>query len=202
MSTNKFAEVFADLIANSSENGNRRFVIGSSDGRRVFKIMVDTHGASRKHRTSFVRAIAYGYDEIELPASEFINRFRTMPGNVDADLGHRFDRLGTNLRRLDTGAFDLKSIAGYVTQNSFSHLAAGGVSGAENQNAFFVAHDFFGTSQLNTNAAKTAPSICAAMKAGTSDRRMPVNVSVNERARVTAGFANDVDEVNQHAAVI
>jgi hypothetical protein len=28
---------------------------------------------------------------------------------------------------------------------------------------------------------------------------MPVNVSVNIRARVTAGFANEVDDVNQYA---
>lgn len=31
---------------------------------------------------------------------------------------------------------------------------------------------------------------------------MPVNVSVSERASVTAGLANDVDDVNQYAAVM
>jgi hypothetical protein len=31
---------------------------------------------------------------------------------------------------------------------------------------------------------------------------MPANVSLNERAIVTAGFANDVDAVNQYAAAI
>ena len=31
---------------------------------------------------------------------------------------------------------------------------------------------------------------------------MPVNVSVAARASVTAGFANDVDAVNQYAAVM
>lgn len=31
---------------------------------------------------------------------------------------------------------------------------------------------------------------------------IPVNVSVNVLARVTAGFANEVDDVNQYPAVI
>jgi hypothetical protein len=31
---------------------------------------------------------------------------------------------------------------------------------------------------------------------------MPENVLVKARARVTAGFANDVDAVNQYAAVM
>ena len=35
------------------------------------------------------------------------------------------------------------------------------------------------------------------MKPGTSGGRMPANVSVAARASVTAGFANDVDDVNQ-----
>ena len=32
--------------------------------------------------------------------------------------------------------------------------------------------------------------------------RMPENVSVIERAKVTAGFANDVEDVNQYAPVM
>ena len=40
------------------------------------------------------------------------------------------------------------------------------------------------------------------MKAGTSSGRIPEKVLVSERARVTAGFANDVDAVNQYAAVM
>ena len=41
------------------------------------------------------------------------------------------------------------------------------------------------------------PENCAAMNSGTSLGRMPANVSLNALAIVTAGFANDVDEVNQ-----
>jgi hypothetical protein len=35
------------------------------------------------------------------------------------------------------------------------------------------------------------------MNPGASAGRIPANVSLTERANVTAGFANDVDAVNQ-----
>ena len=60
----------------------------------------------------------------------------------------------------------------------------------------------FGASQRNTNVAVNAPAICATTNSGTSTGLMPVNVFVNERASVTAGFANEVEEVNQYAAVM
>src|SRR5262245_21193977 len=40
------------------------------------------------------------------------------------------------------------------------------------------------------------------MNAGASAGRIPANVSVADRASVTAGFANDVEAVNQYAAVM
>ena len=46
-------------------------------------------------------------------------------------------------------------------------------------------------------AATKAPTNCAAINAGASAGAMPLNVSVNDRAMVTAGLAKDVDAVNQ-----
>ena len=40
------------------------------------------------------------------------------------------------------------------------------------------------------------------MNQGASNGRIPTNVSLSDRAIVTAGFANDVDAVNQYAAVM
>ena len=40
------------------------------------------------------------------------------------------------------------------------------------------------------------------MKPGASTGRMPENVFVAARASVTAGLANEVDAVNQYAAVM
>ena len=54
-----------------------------------------------------------------------------------------------------------------------------------------------GTSQPKSQVAAAAPATCASTKLGTSAGRIPANVSLAARARVTAGFANEVEEVNQ-----
>jgi hypothetical protein len=66
--------------------------------------------------------------------------------------------------------------------------------------ASYVRED--GKSQLNKKVAAKAPANCAAIKAGASASRMPAKVLVAVRASVTAGFANEVEAVNQYAAVI
>src|SRR5580658_6256517 len=48
-----------------------------------------------------------------------------------------------------------------------------------------------------TNSATRAPTSCATTNSGTSMGRIPENVSDSERAIVIAGFAKDVDAVNQ-----
>jgi hypothetical protein len=53
------------------------------------------------------------------------------------------------------------------------------------------------SSQVNSTVAATAPAVCATTKPGTSMGRMPAKVLVTALAGVTAGLANDVDEVNQ-----
>src|SRR6185436_2338253 len=59
-----------------------------------------------------------------------------------------------------------------------------------------------GINQQATSVATPAPANSAKMNAGTSEGRIPANVSLSDRARVTAGFAKDVEEVNQYAALI
>ena len=53
-------------------------------------------------------------------------------------------------------------------------------------------------SQPNTAVAARAPTTWAAMNPGASAGAMPAKVSVKDRAIVTAGFANEVDDVNQY----
>src|SRR5215475_1635750 len=43
---------------------------------------------------------------------------------------------------------------------------------------------------------------CATMNNGASVGRMPAKVLVSERATVTAGLANEVEDVNQYAPVM
>src|SRR5947207_2267533 len=59
-----------------------------------------------------------------------------------------------------------------------------------------------GTSQRKRTVAAPAPRSCAMMKPGASAGRIPAKVSVSDRATVTAGFAKDVEAVNQYADVM
>jgi hypothetical protein len=59
-----------------------------------------------------------------------------------------------------------------------------------------------GISHLKSSVAANPPANCAPTNPATSVGLMPEKVFVAERARVTAGFANEVDAVNQYAAVM
>jgi len=54
-----------------------------------------------------------------------------------------------------------------------------------------------GYNQQNNRVAAAAPSNCATINPGASTGRIPANVLDAARAKVTAGLANEVDEVNQ-----
>ena len=51
--------------------------------------------------------------------------------------------------------------------------------------------------QPNSAADANAPANCATMNAAAFSGAIPANAAVRDRAIVTAGFANDVDDVNQ-----
>lgn len=48
----------------------------------------------------------------------------------------------------------------------------------------------------------SAPAHCAAIKAGTPSGAIPAKLSVHSRPNAAAGFANEVDAVNQYAAFL
>ena len=58
-----------------------------------------------------------------------------------------------------------------------------------------------GTSPRKSAVEAAAPASCATTKPGASAGRIPANVSLAARARVTAVLANDVEAVNRYAAV-
>lgn len=56
---------------------------------------------------------------------------------------------------------------------------------------------FFNSYPRSNNIAAIAPKLCATTNIGTLDGATPANVSLIDRAMLMAGFANEVDEVNQ-----
>jgi hypothetical protein len=63
-------------------------------------------------------------------------------------------------------------------------------------------HALLRQSQRLSATAASIPVSWATMKATTPAGDIPAKLSESDRAMVTAGFANDVDEVNQYAAVM
>ena len=64
------------------------------------------------------------------------------------------------------------------------------------------APDSSGWRNLISTTAISVPTICMTTNAGTDDGLIPAKVLLNMRAIVTAGFANEVDDVNQYAAAM
>ena len=65
------------------------------------------------------------------------------------------------------------------------------------QTADYSSSSAAGKRSRHSIAATAAPPSCAAMKPGTWLSAIPANVVVRPRAKVTAGLANEVDDVNQ-----
>src|ERR1035437_3193379 len=116
----------ADLIPDLSERG----FVGW-----VFEGPVEALRFSGEYRADFVGVVADGDDVIELLTQEFVDGLGAMAGDVDAELLHDGDGFGAHFRGLRAGGKDIKATARFVTPQAFGHLAAGGVTGAQNQDA-------------------------------------------------------------------
>lgn len=84
--------------------------------------------------------IANREDVIERLAEKFVNVLGTVAGDVDAELAHDGDCLWANVAWFGSGARDLEAMARVVAEEAFGHLASGGISGAENEDSFFIRH--------------------------------------------------------------
>ena len=62
--------------------------------------------------------------------------------------------------------------------------------------------DHLRQSHLPRSTAASIPINCATINAGTPVGSIPAKVSDSDLANVTAGFAKDVDAVNQYVAVM
>src|ERR1044071_3173006 len=67
------------------------------------------------------------------------------------------------------------------------------ISSVRGTTTCFAAFGSAGSNHDHTAVAAKAPSNCATMNPGASAGRIPENVLVTERAKVTAGFANEVE---------
>ncbi len=133
----KGTEIAPDLIADIAEQSE--LIFGRSmEGGRIFKALVDGD-RTREHRAGFFRVIADRQDVVEVLSGEFVDVLGTMAGDIDAKFVHDLNRFGSYSHcGVDASAEDFEAIAGVVAEQSFGHLAAGGVAGAKDEDALFV----------------------------------------------------------------
>ena len=189
-----------DFVANSAKDSESRLLI-TLLRCGIVKAPMNPFRVAGKDGTLFVGVIAHCDDVIEFLSEELVYRFRAVMGDVDTEFAHCCYRFRPNLSWRNSRACDFKMLVSQMAQQAFSHLASRGVAGAQYQNAFTVVHLFPLANPKKAVAAK-APASWATMKAGASTGLMPANVSLADRANVTAGFANDVEAVNQYAAMM
>ena len=72
---------------------------------------------------------------------KLVHVLRGMAGNVDPDFPHDLDRFRMNVTgRLRASALHVDKIPRSLPQNSFCHVTATGISGAEDKNDWFIVH--------------------------------------------------------------
>src|SRR5262249_51705533 len=174
---------------------------------RIVDAPVEPRRATREQGASLVGAVAHGDHVVPRVAQERVDGLRAVGADVDPNLVHRPDREGMDACRFGPGARHLDAIACQVVEEALRHLTPRRVVGAQEPHSR-AGHRTSGASRSGrsshrtTATAKAPPMTCATMNPGTSTGRIPANESLTARASVTAGFANDVDAVNQYAALM
>ena len=118
--------------------------------------------------------------------------FRHEHRDIGEKMRMRFDHRSFDARRAKPGIEPLLQ-RGQVGAHAFAFAVetVGEPDGVSHAAAFCSA------SRRNSIAPTTAPASCAAMNPGASAGRMPAKLSVSERPSVIAGFAKEVEAVNQ-----
>ena len=89
----------------------------------------------RKDGATLPGVVANGDDAIESLPGEVVHGFRPVARDIDPNFTHGGNGFRTHVAGLGAGARNRKRRATIVPKQAFRHLAARGVSRAENQNS-------------------------------------------------------------------
>lgn len=91
-----------------------------------------------EHGAGLIGVAADGDDGIDLLPEEFVHVLGVVATDVDADFGHGGDGLRVNVAsRLRACALDVEDVPCGLAEDSLGHVAAAGVSGAEDEDGGF-----------------------------------------------------------------
>ncbi len=157
---------------------------------------------SGKNWARLVRISANGDDGFDRLVEKAVHVFAFVGGDIDADFCE-----GADCERVDVAcgvgpsASDFEKISGEVAKDALCEVATAGVSGAQDEDEWFHGALFSDVgcwaSNLWRRVPRRAPMIWAGIKAAALTGAIPANVSVKIRPTVTAGFAKEVEAVNQ-----
>jgi hypothetical protein len=128
-----------EIIADTAEDGSA-LLFGAWRGSRIFNRPMQVSSVARKDGAGLPRIVADGDYVIEGLSGELVHRFLAVPRNIDGTFAHDANGFGTDLLRLRARAVYLEAVPGRVAEKTFRHLAAGGITGAQNENSSFVGH--------------------------------------------------------------
>ena len=91
---------------------------------------------TREHRTAFFCVVTNGEDVIEGLVLKFLHMLRAVSGNIDTKFFHDGYCFWPHMPGSRSCTLNFEAISRIMPEQSFSHLASSGISGAENQYSF------------------------------------------------------------------
>ncbi len=125
-----------DLIPDTPESG-KRFNLASLKCCRVLKAFVQMFFASWKKRAAFPGTVADRDHSIEVLVQKLCNTFGSVIRYIYAHFQHYSHSIGIDHPGFCAGAEGLVSILVQLIYQPFSHLGAGGIVGAYEQDTLF-----------------------------------------------------------------
>lgn len=126
-----------DFVADAAEDV-QLFVFGADRVAGIIEGPVEAMDLAGVGRADLIGFATDGDDGVDFLVEEFAHALGAVAADVDADLGHGFDRQRVHVARgFGASAVDIEDVAGGGAQNAFGHVAASRVARAKDQDLRF-----------------------------------------------------------------
>ena len=138
MTLYKLFQTFFNEIPTTPVVGDESFII-TPPCEWIRNAPVNIFSTLREGGTQFLCRITNSDNNVNSLSNVLINVIRSVVGDVNPYFGHNMDTHRVDMAWVSSGAGNLKVISSQVTEKSFRHLGATGISGTDKENFFL--HD-------------------------------------------------------------
>ena len=131
----KAFEVGAYLVTHVAESG-LPILLRPLDNGRIFEALMQARCRTGEEWTALLDVVADGQHVIEVLPMEFIEMFRAVRSNIDANFFQDSNHFSPHDARLRAGALHFKAVPRVMPQEAFGHLRPGRIAGTEDQYPF------------------------------------------------------------------